>query len=76
MRIRTGYTIAFDTFGPTPMLLLLNVRPERRRDLVTPERITFDPPVEARQHLDEFGNVRTRILAPGGRIAMAADFLI
>ncbi|WP_132253986.1 transglutaminase-like domain-containing protein [Methylobacterium segetis] len=76
MRIRTGYTIAFDTFGPTPMLLLLNVRPERRRDLMTPERITFDPPVEARQHLDEFGNVRTRILAPAGRITMSADFLI
>ncbi|MER2265155.1 transglutaminase-like domain-containing protein [Methylobacterium oxalidis] len=76
MRIRTGYTIAFDMFGPTPMLLLLNVRPERRRDLVTPERITFDPPVEARQHLDEFGNLRTRIVAPGGRITMSADFLI
>ncbi|GEP05525.1 transglutaminase-like domain-containing protein [Methylobacterium oxalidis] len=76
MRIRTGFTIAFDTFGPTPMLLLLNVRPERRRDLVTPERITFDPPLEARQHLDEFGNLRTRILVPGGRITMSADFLI
>ncbi|KAB1074068.1 transglutaminase-like domain-containing protein [Methylobacterium planeticum] len=76
MRIRTGYTIAFDTFGPTPMLLLLNVRPERQADLVTPERISFDPPVEASQHRDEFGNLRTRIVAPGGRIAMSADFVI
>ena len=76
MRIRTGYTIAFDTFGPTPMLLLLQVRPERQQDLVTPERIRFDPPVETQQHLDEFGNLRTRILAPGGRITMSADFVI
>ncbi|GJE44724.1 transglutaminase-like domain-containing protein [Methylobacterium soli] len=76
MRIRTGYTIAFDTFGPTPMLLLLHVRPERQQDLVTREEIRFDPPVEAEQHRDEFGNLRTRIVAPGGRITMSADFVI
>ena len=76
MRIRTGYTIAFDTFGPTPMLLLLQVRPERQQDLVTPERIRFDPPVETQQHRDEFCNLRTRIVAPGGRITMSADFVI
>ncbi|MCJ2144512.1 transglutaminase-like domain-containing protein [Methylobacterium sp. E-066] len=76
MHVRTGFTIAFDTLGPTPMNLLLNVRPERRSDLVTPEVITFDPPVAARQHVDAFGNVCTRIVAPGGRITMAADFTI
>ncbi len=76
MHIRTGFSIAFDTFGPTPMNLLLNVRPELRRDLVTPEVITFDPPVAARQHVDAFGNVCTRLVAPGGRITMTADFTI
>ncbi|MFB0490150.1 transglutaminase-like putative cysteine protease [Methylobacterium sp. OAE515] len=76
MHIRTGFSIAFDTVGPTPMNLLLNVRPERRTDLVTPETITFDPPIPARQHVDAFGNVCTRIVAPGGRITMAADFTI
>lgn len=76
MHIRTGFSIAFDTFGPTPMNLLLNVRPELRRDIVTPEVITFDPPVAARQHVDAFGNVCTRLVAPGGRITMTADFTI
>ena len=76
MHIRTGFSIAFDTFGPTPMNLLLNVRPELRRDLVTPEVITFDPPVAARQHVDAFGNVCTRLVAPGGRITMTANFTI
>ena len=76
MHIRTGFSIAFDTFGPTPMNLLLNVRPERRGDLLTPEVIAFDPPVAASQHVDAFGNVCTRIVAPGGRITMAADFTI
>ncbi|NEU12767.1 transglutaminase family protein [Methylobacterium sp. BTF04] len=76
MKIRTGYTIAYDTYGPTPMTLLLNVRPERQRDLVTEETITFDPPVAARRYLDAFGNVATRIFVPGGRITMSADFQI
>ena len=76
MHIRTGYTIAFDTFGPTPMNLLLNIRPERIPDLLTPDVITFDPPVPARQFTDAFGNICTRIVAPGGRIAMSADFVI
>jgi transglutaminase-like putative cysteine protease len=76
MHVRTGFTIAFDTFGPTPMNLLLNVRPERRDDLVTPEVITFDPPVPARQHVDPFGNVCTRIVAPPGRLAISADFTV
>ncbi len=76
MLVQTGFTIAFNTFGPTPMNLLLNVRPERRADLVTPEVIAFDPPVPATQHIDAFGNVCTRIVAPGGRIAMSVDFTI
>ena len=76
MRIRCGYTIALDTFGSTPMTLLLNVRPERRSDLRSREVITFDPPLPARQFRDPFGNVATRILVPGGRITMSADFEI
>ncbi|TDR88026.1 transglutaminase-like domain-containing protein [Enterovirga rhinocerotis] len=76
MKIRAGYDIAFETAGPTAMTLLLNVRPERQHDLVTPERIVFDPPVPSRSHLDAFGNVATRIVAPGGPIRMSADFVI
>ncbi|MCE4226597.1 transglutaminase family protein [Methylobacterium sp. C25] len=76
MLIQTGFSLAFDTFGPTPMNLLLNVRPERVADLVTPETFTFDPPVPAGRHVDAFGNIVTRIVAPGGRINMAADFVV
>ena len=76
MHIRTGFSISFDTFGPTPMNLLLNVRPERAQDLVTPEVIRFDPPVQAGHHHDMFGNLCTRIVAPGGRITMSTDFTI
>jgi transglutaminase-like putative cysteine protease len=58
------------------MNFLLSVRPERQRDLLTPENICFDPFIPARQELDAFGNVVTRIVAPGGRFDVSADFLI
>ncbi|MCE4226384.1 transglutaminase family protein [Methylobacterium sp. C25] len=76
MQIRTGYSIAFDTLGPTPMTLLVNVRPERQKDLLTPEAVAFDPPVTAQREHDAFGNCCTRIVAPGGRITVSADFVI
>jgi len=76
MRIRAGYRLGFETFGPTPMNFLLSVRPERQRDLHTPESNRFDPFIPARQELDAFGNVVTRIFAPGGRFEVSADFLI
>jgi len=76
MHIRTGFNLTFKTFGPTPMNLLLSVRPERAADLVTPEVITFDPPVPARQFTDPFGNICTRIVAPSDRISMSADLVL
>jgi transglutaminase-like putative cysteine protease len=76
MRIRAGYRLGFETFGPTPMNFLLSIRPERQRDLLTPESIRLDPFIPARQELDAFGNIVTRIFAPGGRFEVSADFLI
>ena len=76
MIIRAGYDLAFETFGPTPINLLLSIRPEREADCVTPDVVTFDPPLPARQFIDGFGNRTTRIVAPGGRVRMKADFLI
>ncbi|MGE7418810.1 transglutaminase-like domain-containing protein, partial [Methylobacterium tarhaniae] len=76
MKIRTGYSIAFDTPGPTPMVLMLTVHPDRAGDLITPDTMTIDPPVPARRFVDSFGNVCTRVTAPGGRITVSADFLV
>src|SRR5580704_18781006 len=76
MRIRAGYRLGFETFGPTPMNFLLSIRPERQRDLLTPENICFQPCIPAKQEPDAFGNVVTRIVAPGGQFHVSADFLI
>ena len=43
MRIRAGYRLGLETFGPTPMNFLLSVRPERQRDLLTPEAFASIP---------------------------------
>ena len=76
MKIRTGFDIAFDSSQPTPMILQLNVHPSRAHDLLTPETLTFDPPVAVHTYRDVFDNICTRIVAPPGRVSMSADFLV
>ena len=76
MQIRAGYEIAYECPQPTPMVLMLSVHPTRLPDLATPQRMTFDPPVEARDYRDLHGNICTRITAPAGRITISSDFLI
>ena len=76
MLIRAGYEIAFNCPEPTPMILMLSVRPERRRDLITPETIKASPGVQLRAYVDGFGNACHRLIAPAGPVSFAADFLI
>ena len=76
MFIRAGYDIAFDCPQPTPMILMLSVRPERRRDLVTAETIKASPGVKLRAYVDGFGNACHRLIAPQGPVSFSADFLI
>ena len=76
MLIRTGFDIAFDTETEVPMLALLNVRPERQKDLRTPEVLSGEPDIDFRQFVDRFGNVCTRFLAPAGGFRLTSDFVI
>ena len=76
MRIRTGYEIAFDCHAPTPMILMLSVRPERFPDLITPQTLHVSPWIPVREYRDSFGNVCHRLIAPAGRITFSADFLV
>lgn len=76
MRIRTGYTIGYDTFGPTPIIYQLDVHPSRAHDLLSSDAMRVDPPVPMRKYTDAFGNTCVRLLSPGGRVTVSADFLI
>jgi len=76
MLIKAGYTISYDCPAPTPMLMMLNVRPERARDLLTPDTLRCDPAVPVRQYLDAFGNICSRVLAPAANITFHTEFVI
>jgi transglutaminase-like putative cysteine protease len=76
MHIRVGYDIAYDCPAPTPISLLLSVRPERHADLVTPEIMHLAPEAPVRQTRDAFGNVRTQLVAPAGVVRFASDFIV
>ncbi len=76
MEIKAGFEIIYDCPKPTPMVLLLNVHPSREPDLLSEQRLVFDPPVESHAFLDHFGNRCTRIVAPAGKLTMTADFRI
>ena len=76
MLIRAGYDIAYDCAQPTPMLLMLHVRPERHTDLKMQENFAVTPAVPFRTYLDGLGNVCTRLVAPAGVTRFTADFTI
>ncbi|MGH7024725.1 MAG: transglutaminase-like domain-containing protein [Caulobacteraceae bacterium] len=76
MHIRVGYDIVFDCPAPTPMILMLSVRPERTGDLLTPQIMRVTPEAPLSHGADEFGNIRTRVAAPAGPVRFQADFMI
>jgi transglutaminase-like putative cysteine protease len=76
MRIRAGFQIRYDCPAPTPMILMLNVRPERRADLITDDALNVSPAVPIHAYRDAFGNICSRVTVPAGRTTFASDFLI
>ncbi|HVJ35640.1 MAG TPA: transglutaminase family protein [Terriglobia bacterium] len=76
MKIQAGFTIGYHCTQPTPMLLVLNIHPSRRADLLTEQVLTFDRPVEMRDYIDGFGNSCSRIVAPAGLTTISTAFEI
>ncbi|MGO7204877.1 transglutaminase family protein, partial [Rhizobium ruizarguesonis] len=66
MKIRAGFHLGYECMQPTPMLLVLNIHPSRRADLLSDQILTFDRPIEAWGYTDVFGNACSRIVAPPG----------
>lgn len=76
MQIRAGYEITLNFPAPAAIVLLLSVRPERLGDLITEQTMATSPRVEVAEHIDSFGNIGRRLLAPAGPVTFSADFLI
>lgn len=74
MKIRAGFKLAYTCEHETPMLLVLNVHPSRRVDLLTEQVLSFDRPIEARSYVDGFGNACSRIVAPQGTTTITTSF--
>jgi transglutaminase-like putative cysteine protease len=76
MKIRAGYEISCDFPQPTPIIVALSVHPSRIADLLTPDRMRLDPPVDATEYRDGFGNICHVVRAPAGRLTISSDILI
>jgi transglutaminase-like putative cysteine protease len=76
MKIRAGFHIGYECTQPTPMLLVLNIHPSRRMDLLTEQVLTFDRTIEAWEYVDTFGNACSRIVAPPGLTTISSAFEI
>jgi transglutaminase-like putative cysteine protease len=76
MLIHIGFDLIFDLPVPAAMMLLLSVRPERRRDLRRSDDLRIEPKARILYFTDSFGNHCGRILAPAGQVRFTADALI
>ena len=64
MLIHLGYDIELGVTGPTALIALLLLHPDRLGDLVEAETFAVDPPLMGESYVDGFGNRCTRIQVP------------
>lgn len=76
MKIRVGYELIYECPQPTPMILTLNIHASRAADIVVPDIMATDPAVPRVAYHDSYGNWCTRIVAPKGRIRIAATGVV
>jgi transglutaminase-like putative cysteine protease len=76
MKIRAGFHIAYECQQETAMLLVLNIHPSRRLDLLTEQVLNFDRPIEIWGYTDDFGNACNRVVLPQGITTISTEFEI
>jgi transglutaminase-like putative cysteine protease len=76
MQIRIGYDIITRQSAPTPMVLLLNTRPEYKDQFVRPDDLKLSPEVPVHEYADAFGNRCIRLIAPAGELRLSTDAIL
>jgi transglutaminase-like putative cysteine protease len=76
MLIKAGFNLTYLFPKPTPLLLVLNIHPSRRTDLIGRQELAFSQPVSASEYTDGFGNRCTRLTAPAGSLKISTLFEI
>ena len=66
----------YDFPQPTPMIMVLGTHFTRASDVVVPDFLTTSPAVEITPYRDMFGNWCSRMVAPAGRVRLAADGVV
>jgi transglutaminase-like putative cysteine protease len=76
MLIRVGYEFIFDIPVPCPMLLMLDLLPDRDLTVRRAGGMRTEPPVYFDRFSDLFGNRCTRIVAPAGQFRIWDDLIV
>jgi transglutaminase-like putative cysteine protease len=76
MLIKGGFNLGFACTAPTPMILAVQIRPERQPDLVEPETLTLYPAIPHDTYIDHFGNRCLRLTAPPSPLSIWNRFVI
>jgi transglutaminase-like putative cysteine protease len=76
MLIRAGYEISIACDYETPLMALVSLHPSRAGDLRSPAIIASTGPAPLEASLDDFGNLRTRTLAPAGILKLSTQFIV
>jgi transglutaminase-like putative cysteine protease len=76
MKIRIGFEMLYDFPQPTPMIMVLGTHFTRASDIIIPDHLTTSPSVPIEPYRDVFGNWCSRIVAPAGRMRLAADGVV
>src|SRR6266436_6128387 len=73
MKIRVGFEIIYDFPQPTPLIAVVGTHFTRASDIIVPDHLTSSPSVPITPYRDGFGNWCSRLVAPAGRMRLAAD---
>ena len=76
MLIRAGYEISIACDYETPLMALVSLHPSRAADLRSPAIIASSGPAPLEASLDDFGNLRTRTVAPAGVLKLSTQFIV
>jgi transglutaminase-like putative cysteine protease len=76
MKIQVGYELIYYFPQKTPMILMVNVHPERLSDIVTASFLTTDPELPISGYQDSFGNWCSRITAPPGTLRLTGNSVL
>ena len=76
MLIRFGFDIAYELPALTPVVLMLQLRPELGPRLRSAEEILLRPAVDREEFPDSFGNRCLRLVAPPGALELSCRAVI